>query len=121
MPAAVAVGEQGDAVPTVVLGDSLHLPGDVGEGLVPGARTALRARFTTEAVTVVELAGEELQDATTVRRIVFRMPTPDVTGLVAVGLRDTDDSGSNLRIGLRVSTLFTREGVDGAPERGDTS
>jgi hypothetical protein len=41
--------------------------------------------------------------------------------LERVGLRDTDDSGSNLRIGLRVSTLFTREGVDGAPERGDTS
>lgn len=41
--------------------------------------------------------------------------------LERVGLRDTDDSGNNLRIGLRVSTLFTREGVEGAPQRGDST
>ncbi len=38
MFAAVTVGEQGDAVPTVTIGDSLHFSGDVGEGLVPGHR-----------------------------------------------------------------------------------
>jgi len=41
--------------------------------------------------------------------------------LEQVGLRDTDDTGNNLRIGLRVSTLFTRAGVEGAPERGDST
>ena len=38
MSSTVTMGEQGDAVATVALGDSLHLADDVGEGLVPGHR-----------------------------------------------------------------------------------
>ena len=42
--------------------------------------------------------------------------------LEQVGLRESDESGNNLRITLSVSTLFTSpEAADGAPERSDSA
>ena len=42
--------------------------------------------------------------------------------LEQVGLRESDESGNNLRITLSVSTLFTSpEAADGAPDRSDSA